>query len=194
MKSKILQKGEHVFKLSLESNAFNFLGLYDESINAKTFSFRELTVAFISLIGFYECFIKWRLTLDDRKTIVLNNKEISKEAFQSGNFGSISFEECLQEAEKIKLISSDDKTLVSQHYKIRNKIVHFAVTGEYVFSNLHRDPRYPLYCDPYCLKIKKDEFEKENAIISKLLKEQKNNLPKHLKLAEKRLLDKYSLI
>ena len=147
----------HILKLSLESNSLDFLAIYHQ-IKLERISFSNLKIKIISLIGFYECFLKWALSLEDKNSICKDNHPFDEHKFEIGDFHSISFSKCLFEAVKKNWLSIEEKDLISKFESIRNKIIHFAFVGDdqiYMHSN--------------GLIIDYLDFEKHEQIISKMI-------------------------
>lgn len=184
MKDNILEKGERLLKLSLDFNAFDFLKKYKE-FNFENFAnIIDLKIAVISLIAFFELFLKWAIAFENKENIWIRSKTDSNNVFnlddyESGEFQSKSLSSCLNIAIKKKWLSEKDKQLILKIEKIRNSIIHFEVTGNTKFF------------DNYSLLITKNIFDDSNIIISSLIGKHCANFSNYLKIEYQDLIDFY---
>ena len=181
MNISTLKTGERLLRLSLESNALDYLQMYDDYISKSEKSFSNFKISMISLIGFFESLIKWILTKKYGNAVIWNSdkKPFNEEDFQKGNFHSINLDLCLKKAVQEKMITEDEKKIIEKHELIRNRIIHFGIVGEAFFF------------DSNALIINEEEFLIENMIIGKLLKYANNLFSKEAKFSYKGLIEKY---
>ncbi len=177
-KSKdILENGVHAIRLSLEANAFDFLRTYHELDYRKI---SDLKIKIISLIGFYECFIKWAMALKSKELIWDDNKkEFSEKDFEAGNFYSKKLSKCLIYAQKENWLDKEEKEFVGKYEDIRNRIVHFAFVGDFVIL------------DSNAIEIDYSDFDKHDLIIAKLIARFENNFTRIAFLDSNDLVEYY---
>lgn len=153
-----MKPGVHVIRLSLESNAFDFLATYTAIKANDRIRIGDLKIKIIALVGFYECFLKWAISLIDKKSLLKRKGDpFDQEKFDSGNFRSIGLKECLSVAVSNKWICEEERTSIAKIEEIRNKIVHYALVGETIFFETN------------AIEIDFRVFDEQNEIIAKLL-------------------------
>ncbi len=198
-KSKdVLKPGVCLIRLTLEGNAFDFLRTYHD-LDCYKIGISEMKTKIISLIGFYECYLKWLLAVtseEGEKFIWKKAKDrlpehtYNDKDFYTGNFISNSFSECLEKAaEDNKWINGDDKKLISDFNEIRNKIMHFGMVGDCIIFDV--DDENDESTKPYSMEIDLSDFKKHDLIISKLFNEYKGEYSTSTLKSDKTLIEYY---
>ena len=184
MENGVLRQNERILRLSLDFNAFDFLKKYREFDFDSFKSFIDLKIAIITLVSFFELFIKWIICTENREDIWLrstkrNVKSFNNDDFESGNFHSISLSKCLNIAVEKKWISQKEKETILRIDEIRNCIVHYEICGN-----------VKLFGGNSLLLTKSLFVEADKSIVS-LIKHNYQKLSKNLKIEYKEIIDFY---
>lgn len=154
---KYMQIGELSISLDIAHNVLlNAKYFFEKENNIHALTGR-LSQVMTAIATFYELLFKYKMMLEDKKSIWVNKDKFDIEKHNVADFKSIQATDVLKYAWQQNWVNETEKNIIDATFKLRNKLLHFSICQQDESD------------EAYQLILEADFFDKHKALMIKQL-------------------------